>query len=285
MVLLSPFILSMRKFLPLVIIGLFLSLSFIHPANATEEYYKDSIGFDYKYVEAYDLQNTNGNERLYLKNLADLERSSKATIHYDETVKAHYMCDWEYNKVLDRWVCEKNYMKAYQFTHAEPIQACPFGYKLNYGKTGCVKIAVPANAHLNSWGNGWECNPGFHVSYTGTSCLSDRYVYTQCENCAYVTTTAKAPCAVEPKPTCKTPSQSCQSAFSTAYAIYEPQTITVHPINYTNTVVKYINADAQVQEQEIQYINLAQTGPKTFWLLIFGLLGVIILRSSRTFIE
>jgi hypothetical protein len=270
---LLPFILNMRKFLLPTIIGLFLSISFISPAKATEQYYKDSSGFDYKYIEAYDLQNTNGDEGLYLKKLADLERASKATVHYDNTVKSHYMCDWDYNKVLGRWVCGKNYMKAYKFTHAEPIQACPFGYKLNYGRTGCLQIRVPTNAHLNFRGNGWECNPGFHVSLAGTSCLSDRYIYTQCENCAYVSTTAKAPCNTPPKPTCKTTSpyqKSCQSAFSTAYPIYQPQTITVKPIAYTNTVVKYVNADTQ--KQEIQYVNLAQTGLNITWVLLISIL-------------
>ena len=268
----------MRKYILPTIIGLFLSISFISPAKATEQQYKEQSGFDYKYIEAYDLENTNGDQRLYLKKLADLERSGKAAVHYDNTVKSHYMCDWDYNKVLDRWVCGKNYMKAYKFTHAEPIQACPFGYKLNYGRTGCLQIRVPANAHLNFRGNGWECNPGFHVSLAGTSCLSDKYVYTQCENCTYIKTTATAPCN-KPKPTCKTTSKSCQSAFSTAYPIYKPQTITVQPI--TTTVVKYVQADTQ----KIQYVNLAKTGPATFWFLVFGFMGIIMLRMGRKFIE
>jgi len=171
----------MRKFPIVVFIGIILSLSFISSAKATESNYKEESGFDYKYIEAYDLQNTNGNDRLYKETLANLERSSQPTIHYDTTVSSHYMCDWQYEKVLGRWVCGKDYMKAYDYTHPQPIQACSFGYKLNYGRTGCVKINVPTNAHLNSLGNGWECNPGFHTSYTGSSCLSDKqYVYTQC---------------------------------------------------------------------------------------------------------
>jgi hypothetical protein len=291
-VLLSPFYFNMRKLSLSAIIGLLLLMGFAGTANATEQYYKDSIGFDYVYTEAYDLQNTNGNERLYLKNLADIERASEPTIHYDNQVKAHYMCDWQYNKVLDRWVCEKDYMKAYEYTHPAPTQACSFGYKLNYGKTGCVKIAVPANAHYNSYGNGWECNPGFHTSYTGTSCLSDKYVYTSCSGAGSATSNSacKNPCNLKHDisqnpnpPTAKTLSQKL-FPYQTSQ-IYYPQAITVTPITYTGHPVKYVDINAYADDGVEIPTVLAKTGPGTLWLLIFGLLGFIILGASRIFID
>jgi hypothetical protein len=265
----------MKKKIFLLIIGIILALSFIFPANATEQQYKDDIGFEYVYTEAYDLQNTNGDERLYLKKLADLERSSKSAIHYDNQIKSDYMCDWQYDKVLDRWVCGKDYMKAYSFTHPTPIQACPFGYELNYGRTGCVKIPVPANAHYNSRGNGWECNPGFHVSYTGTSCLSDKYVYTSCTGttCTGCTTT--------------TTKSTFQNSSDDHY-INQPQSITVFPITYADNTpypVKYVNPDGYLYDNVETPTVLAKTGPSTLWLLVFGFLGFIILGMSQVFIK
>ena len=179
-----------------IIIGLILSISFASNAKASENLYKKNTGFNYLYTEAYDLKNTNGNERLYNKKLADIERASADTIHYDSQVRSHYMCDWQYNKVLGRWVCGKDYMKAYSYTHPQPIQACSFGYELNYGRTGCVRIRMPENAHYNSLGTGWECNPGFHTSHNGTTCLSDKYVYTQCPggDSSCKSTTYNQPC-------------------------------------------------------------------------------------------
>jgi hypothetical protein len=117
---------------------------------------------------------------LELKTRADIERASAPTIHRDTTVNADYMCEWVYDKVLGRYVCEKDYMKAYQYTHPRPIPVCPFGYKLNAGGSDCVRILYPQNAHLNSRGDGWECNPGFHTNLTGTVCLKPEYVYQQC---------------------------------------------------------------------------------------------------------
>jgi hypothetical protein len=278
----------MRKLFLSAIAGLILSLGFISSAYATEEKYKESIGFDYKYTEAYDLAKTNGNERLYLKTLADVERAGKPTIHYDDRAKAHYMCDWEYNKVLDRWVCGKNYMKAYDYTNSAPIQACPFGYKLDYGQTGCVKIGVPLNAHYNSYGNGWECNPGFHTNYTGTGCLSDKYVYTSCANAnpSANNTACKAPCGSRlienhnpNPPVAKTLSQKLfPYQTSATQAIYYPQSVTVYTISHP---VKYVNINADTDDDIKTPAVLAKTGPGILWLLVFGLLGSAIFGTVK----
>ena len=137
-------------------------------------------GYAYTRTDPAVFQATDGNERLRLKKLADIERASKAAIHTDSKVKADYMCDWSYDKVLGRYVCEKNYQKAFDYTHPNPIPVCPFGYVLDYGRTNCVKIRVPISAHLNARGDGWECNPGYHANATGTICLGPQHVSQQC---------------------------------------------------------------------------------------------------------
>ena len=270
-----------KKFL-LIFIGLFLSIGFIFPAKAYVEEYKETIGFDDHYIEAYDLERSEGNDRLRAKMVADIERASKPTVHYDEKVKSQYMCDWQYDKVLGRWVCGKDYQKAYYHTNPQPIPVCSYGYKLNYTKTACVKISVPENAILNARGDGWQCLPGFHVNNSGTACLSNKeYVYTQCPGgTPTCDSSCTGSCAV-----------SYTLASSTSHAVTQPQNVSVIPVGYTVTTVNYIysNAHADGNETDTHYayvypqngdqtdtqINLAQTGPSTIWILVLGLLGVI----------
>jgi hypothetical protein len=186
-------------------------------------------------------------------------------------------------------------MKAYEYTHPAPTQACSFGYKLNYGKTGCVKIAVPANAHYNSYGNGWECNPGFHTSYTGTSCLSDKYVYTSCSGASSVKCDSACESPRDFKhdinhnpnpPTAKTLSQKLfPYQTSGAQVIYYPQAITVYTTTNTNYPVKYVDINAYADNDTGTPTILAKTGPSTLWLFVFGFLGFIIVKASQIFIE
>jgi hypothetical protein len=278
----------MRKIFLSAIIGLILSLNFVSSAKATEQKYKEETGFDYKYIEAYDLRNTNGNDRLYKETLANIERSSQPTIHYDTTVSSHYMCDWKYDKVLGRWVCGKDYMKAYEYTHPQPIQACSFGYKLNYGRTGCVKINVPTNAHLNSLGNGWECNPGFHTSYTGSSCLSDKsYVYTQCPG-------GSGSCDSG----CQTSVNKSSSGYVYAYGssttkyqqpILQAETIIVTPVVYiingsgsaTDIIIEGNNGQNNLNPPT--NVPLAKTGSDLYIAFLIGFISLSIVVVIRKF--
>lgn len=271
----------MRKLPIAIFIGIILSLSFVAPAKATETLYKKETGFDYKYIEAYDLQNTNGNDRLYKETLANLERSSQPTIHYDTTVSSHYMCDWQYEKVLGRWVCGKDYMKAYEYTHPQPIQACSFGYKLNYGRTGCVKINVPTNAHLNSLGNGWECNPGFHTSYTGSSCLSDKqYVYTQCPG-------GSGSCDSG----CQTSSSGRVYAYSTTSKYQQPiihaETIIITPVTYVINGSGSSSTEIVVSDNDNlnppTNVPLAKTGSDLYITFLIGFASLSIVVAIRKF--
>jgi len=167
-----------------LIAGITISLSsiFVSSAQANEDAYKKATGFENKYVEAYEFEHTNGNERLTLKELADIERASKRTVHYDYKAKEHYICTWEYNKILDRWVCGKNYEQAIELIKSQPVTKCAYGYILNSQKTGCVKAHVPDNAHMNNEGTGWKCDQGYYLNSTATGCTkiqSTTYVYQQ----------------------------------------------------------------------------------------------------------
>ena len=111
-----------------------------------------------------------GNQRLKLKERADIERASASNLHYDQYSRDYYRCNWKYNKNLGTWVCEKDYGRS---------QACPFGYTRHSIQNHCIPIRPPANAHLNSRGNGWVCDTGYHLNYPRTGCDRDRvqYVY------------------------------------------------------------------------------------------------------------
>ena len=173
----------MRKTFLSVFIGCILLLSFAQNAKATEAKYKESIGFENKYVEAYEFDHTNGNERLRLKKLADIERASATTVHYDYKAKEHYTCSWKYNEVLGRWVCGKDYEKAIRLIKSESTLQCPYGYGLDAQGKRCIKKHVPDNAHMNNEGTGWQCDPGYYLNSTATGCTkvqnqNNTYVYT-----------------------------------------------------------------------------------------------------------
>jgi len=176
------FTLSIKRIIGLVLFALGLGLILLPFRSALADFNDPAVQYGYSVTrnDPAVFQATNGNERLRLKKMADIERASAPTVHFDATVKTNYMCDWAYDKVLGRYVCEKNYLKAYQYTHPKPIPVCPFGYKLDYGGSNCIRILYPQNAHLNSQGNGWECNPGFHLNMTQSVCLGPEHVYRQC---------------------------------------------------------------------------------------------------------
>ena len=198
-------------------------------------------------------QATDGNERLRLKKLADIERASAPAVHRDTAVNADYMCDWAYDKVLGRWVCERNYMKAYVYTHPRPIPVCPFGYKLDYGGSACVRILYPQNAHLNARGDGWECNPGYHTNLTGTVCLGPEHVYRQYSSASSGYGTQKQVAWIRP--------------MLVAAPVVINQTIVVQATQGTRTVIE---SEAEAQPKPAR---LPSTGPSVGILFVLSAFG------------
>lgn len=235
----------MKKLLWLLPIGVILFISFATPAKASVEHYKKYTDFRDNYVEAYELKNTDGNERLMLKKLADIERASADTVHYDIRKREHFVCTWLYNEVLGRWVCGKDYGEAQEVVQSTPTPTCAIGYKLNESKTGCVKVNLPTNAHLNNLGNGWQCNSGYHLNSITKQCIKNQDVYVQ----------------------------------PPATTLNDPQPIYV-------TAIRYVYEDAIADEEiDLEYADLADTGPSTIWLLFIGFFGVIIVGTGRIFIK
>ncbi len=195
-----------KKLVWLVLFALGIGLTLVPLRSAGADWNDPAVQYGYATTrdDPPPFEAVDGNKRLHLKKLAEIEKASAATIHYDATVKSNYMCDWVYDKVLGRDVCEKNYLKAYQYTHPKPIPVCPFGYKLNYGGSGCVPIRYPQNAHLNARGDGWECNPGYHLNLTGSVCLGPEHVSRPCPNgsagcnSGCQGSSCAQPCAVQP---------------------------------------------------------------------------------------
>lgn len=216
-------------------------------------------GYSYTQKDPAIFQATDGNERLRLKKLADIERASAPTIHYDNTVRANYMCDWTYDRVVGRYVCNKNYQKAFDYTHPNPIPICPFGYHLDYGRTNCTKILVPMNGRLNARGDGWECNPGYHVSATGSRCLGPEELTRQCPggtwSCGSSVGCQSSPC----KAPCAT-TTAIQPIFAAVPVIVQPIVVLAYQELPQNPNSSPVPTPAQ----------LPQTGPA----IGLGLLGL-----------
>ena len=151
----------MRKISLLIIICLAVAIGLsVTPANAFyDNYPTENIQFHPQNKDYYD-----GNLRLKLKNRADIERASLPNVHYSKYDGDYYTCSWKYNTNLGTWVCNKN-LASYS---AESVDICPFGSILNPNKK-CSPVNVPANAHLNSRGDGWDCDSGFR--YVGSGCI------------------------------------------------------------------------------------------------------------------
>lgn len=159
----------------LILIFLIISLILL-PSLAFAYNHYDYYGAS-QYENSYIQQYSNGNERLRLKTLADIQRSTKPSPQYDYFTDDYYICDWEYNKYLDTWLCKKDYGQAQDYLYPfREDRVCPYGYTLDYGQNNCVQIAVPLNAHLNSSGDGWECNAGYHLGYIQNRCDEDMYI-------------------------------------------------------------------------------------------------------------
>jgi hypothetical protein len=231
----------MKKLLWLIPIGLILFISFASSAQASVEHYKKYTDFRDNYVEAYELKNTDGNERLMLKELADIERASAKTVHYDERKREHFVCTWLYNEVLGRWVCGKDYGEAQEVVQSAPTPTCDVGYKLNENKTGCVKVDLPTNAHLNNLGNGWQCNSGYHLNSITNQCIKNQDIYVQ--------------------PTTTTKCSSCATIMN------EPQPIYV-------TAIRYVYDDAYADDEiDLKYVDLADTGVHLNWIILISFLA------------
>lgn len=112
----------------------------------------------------------NDNLRLQLKKRADIERASESAIHFDEEAHAYYRCDWNYNKALGTWTCNKSFLGGQQ--EADSVTACPYGYRPNPWNTGCNKVDIPLNGQLNRQGNGWDCIDGYRMNAAQTGCIS-----------------------------------------------------------------------------------------------------------------
>jgi len=219
-------IFSLKRVIGFAILVLGMGLALMPFRSAFADDWNDpAVQYGYKVTrnDPVTFNSANGNRRLELKNRAEIERASAPTVHKDTTVNADYMCNWAYDKVLGRWVCEKDYMKAYQYTHPKPVPVCPFGYKLNYGGSDCVRILTPQYAHLNSRGDGWECNPGYHVNLTGSVCLSSKYVYQQCPGGSF---SCKGGCQNTPCSNCN--GAPVQQAILTAQPIVVNQIVNVN---------------------------------------------------------
>jgi len=166
----------MRKLSLLIIICLAMAIGLsVTPVNAFyDNYPTENIQFHPQNKDYYD-----GNLRLKLKERADIERASAPNVHYNKYDGDYYTCSWKYNTNLGTWVCNKTYPNKYTYV-SESVQVCPFGYILNPSKQ-CAPVNVPYNAHLNSRGDGWQCNSGY--KNVGSGCIlnlasntSTRYV-------------------------------------------------------------------------------------------------------------
>ncbi|MCK5616459.1 hypothetical protein KAR91_82110 [Candidatus Pacearchaeota archaeon] len=124
----------MKKLFTALIVTIILSVGITYSpvANAHHNYsnnYKDSP-FHPENPDYY-----NGNLRLKLKNRADIERASRPNLHYDRYTQETYGCNWKYNKGLETWVCNKDYVAQ----EARPVKVCPVGYTLNSAETACLQ--------------------------------------------------------------------------------------------------------------------------------------------------
>jgi len=164
----------MKKFIAIIMFSLIGATSFLMApvTNATyDNFPPGNEQFHPKHPDYYD-----GNLRLQLKKRADIERASASNLHYDESTRDYYRCDWIYNKNLGTWVCDKSYGNSYA-SSARPVTVCPFGYTKHPVQQTCVAIRPPANASLNSQGNNWQCNSGYHLNSAGTGCDRNDITY------------------------------------------------------------------------------------------------------------
>jgi len=160
----------MKKFIYPPLLSIFVAVSWLlTPSSlAYDHYYPTHI--DQLHPQHPDYYN--GNQRLKLKKRADIERASSSNLHYDQYARDYYRCDWNYNKNLGTWVCDKDYGR---FTppaenHAQPTIACPYGTTFHSSRHECIPVLLPANAHLNPQGDQWQCNAGYIINSARTGC-------------------------------------------------------------------------------------------------------------------
>lgn len=186
----------MKKSVLALILGLILSISHVAVPLSYATYSGRSMGYqDYRYYDRFHDYNLNqaediyinGNDRIKLLNSINYARSSKKTYNYEykgSQLPRVWSCNWVYKKYPSGWYCEKDYQPTYQLYNHYPV-SCGYGYKLNYGRTACVKIYKPAHSHYSERGDGWECDPGYRPNYAQTTCVYDQYTPTHYNHVPY----------------------------------------------------------------------------------------------------
>lgn len=134
----------MKKLFVLIVFGIIVASSLAMPSMT----YAHHLGYP-SYNEQFhprDEHYYDGSQRLALKERADIERASASNVHADPYSNDYYECNWQYNKNLGTWVCEKDYLNKSQ---PQKVMVCPYGYSFNSSRTSCLKnqpqyAAIPA---------------------------------------------------------------------------------------------------------------------------------------------
>ena len=254
----------MKKLLLTLIIALIASVALV-ASPATYAYYSHN-----SYTDSYPNPNQqfhpknpdyyNGNQRLTLKTRADIERATKPNVHYDEYSDDYYSCDWQYNKNLGTWVCNKRY-PSYSAT-SQAIRICPFGYTRHPIQQTCELIGIPVNGRLTASGDAWQCNAGYHMNYAQTGCDRDQTVYAKTSSGAY------APVGLASSATA---SSYASATSNTANYISQPESIQITKYVY----VYDENSGSTPSSVLTTYYPsaLPSTGMGLEWVLFAGSLG------------
>ena len=224
----------MRKLYLFIIVSLAIALGIsASPAKAFyDNYPQENAQFHPQNPDYYD-----GNKRLELKKRADIERASAPNVHYDKYEGDYYTCSWKRNPNLGTWVCDKSYSKT-----AEEINVCPYGSILSPSGT-CSKINIPANAHLNAAGNGWECYAGY--KYVGSGCVLNQPSASVYKNTVAVNSVS-----------------SVNKGSYTAYVYYYGDDNSANPTKITQVGIN-------------RPVSLPSTGSGIEWMLISGAVGTL----------
>ena len=150
---------------------------------------------------------------------------------------------------------------------------------------------MPTNAHLNSLGSGWECNPGFHVNNTGSICLSDKTnVYTQCPGNSF---SCDGGCQNGGSKSTAQTSAGYVYAYGSSASKYQPilqaQTIIVTPVVYIvngsgpATGIIIDGGKPQNNLNPPTDVPLAKTGSDLYFAFLIGGISLSIVVIIRKF--